>query len=703
MRGESPRAPVLSPASAEAHPCHGHAASRRWPTYPPTLPRGCCHPPCRLPTRPPACPPVHLPARQPASQPSCLPASLHGGSPALRRSTDRRRAHHASRRAASRRVPSPDHLPTTCPRRDCRADRLPCLPVARRAAVPPACLPVCLPACLPACLPTASPRLRRIAGVPSMPRAAWRIAACRRLPPPPPSALPPPCRHAARHAARRAAHHAASAVLRPPPSALRRLSPPRAQRTAGAPFARRNAGVCHLPVPCPCCHAAADARRIAGAPPGALPCRLPARLPTASHGGSPAPSTLGGSPACLPCLLRSESPRASVLSRPMPKPAPATAPRRSAGARRATTSRAACLPALSCRFATLGDAPAVFATSCPLPRRPDPATNEPTRRPLAATGCPASPPPRRCLAATCTCLPPVCLRVLSLPSLLLPFLFPLACRLRKRPVLLKMPSTLRSDLPSCRPSALADLATKTIAAPAGLWRFLLHRSQLALSSAAVRRCQFRQIPCLLEASQAFQKKTDGRRRALVCRLTAPCRSSGARGCKAVLSSFHERAACSWLVVLRAGVMRGNPPTAAVRRSRSRITLASKARLPDPRLLSHRTPPRAQELLVWSPPLEEVSGKMWRAVAVIARISPTTSDMSLGPWRDTLMTTPFAHARGARNDAPPIRGALPVPSGTYLGYACLPACRLARRIAGARNAQKDWGARRIAACPSPFAC
>ena len=77
--------------------------------------------------------------------------------------------------------------------------------------------------------------------------------------------------------------------------------------------------------------------------------------------------------------------------------------------------------------------------------------------------------------------------------------------------------------------------------------------------------------------------------------------------------------------------------------------------------------------------------------------------SLGPWRDTLMTTPFAHARGARNDAPPIRGALPVPSGTYLGYACLPACRLARRIAGARNAQKDWGARRIAACPSPFAC
>ena len=63
---------------------------------------------------------------------------------------------------------------------------------------------------------------------------------------------------------------------------------------------------------------------------------------------------------------------------------------------------------------------------------------------------------------------------------------------------------------------------------------------------------------------------------------------------------------------------------------------------DPRLLSHRTPPRAQELLVWSPPLEEVSGKMWRAVAVIARISPTTSDMSLGPWRDTLMTTPTPH-------------------------------------------------------------
>ena len=105
--------------------------------------------------------------------------------------------------------------------------------------------------------------------------------------------------------------------------------------------------------------------------------------------------------------------------------------------------------------------------------------------------------------------------------------------------------------------------------------------------------------------------------ARLCAASRHHAGAGARGCKAVLSSFHERAACSWLVVLRAGVMRGNPPTAAVRRSRSRITLASKARLPDPRLLSHRTPPRAQELLVWSPPLEEVSGKMWRAVAVIA--------------------------------------------------------------------------------------
>ena len=126
------------------------------------------------------------------------------------------------------------------------------------------------------------------------------------------------------------------------------------------------------------------------------------------------------------------------------------------------------------------------------------------------------------------------------------------------------------------------------------------------------------------------KKTDGRRRALVCRLTAPCRSSGARGCKAVLSSFHERAACSWLVVLRAGVMRGNPPTAAVRRSRSRITLASKARLPDPPLLTRLHPPRTQASCSCGPRLQKRCwvrcGEPWRSPP---RISPTTSDIVPG--------------------------------------------------------------------------
>jgi hypothetical protein len=301
VRGESPRAPVLSPASAEAHPCHGHAASRRWPTYPPTLPRGCCHPPCRLPTRPPACPPVHLPARQPASQPSCLPASLHGGSPALRRSTDRRRAHHASRRAASRRVPSPDHLPTTCPRRDCRVDRLPCLPVARRAAVPPACLPVCLPACQPACLPahrlTAPSANRRRAF-----HASCRVAH-RRVPWPAPAAavclapaVPPcrpPCRSpcrpprrvrrpeaasigaaptvaASRAAYRRSALRAAERRRLPPACAVPML--PRRRRRAAD---RRRPAWC-LAVPPACLPAYRLARRIAGA----LDARRIAGVPT---------------------------------------------------------------------------------------------------------------------------------------------------------------------------------------------------------------------------------------------------------------------------------------------------------------------------------------------------------------------------------------------------------------------------------------
>jgi len=38
---------------------------------------------------------------------------------------------------------------------------------------------------------------------------------------------------------------------------------------------------------------------------------------------------------------------------------------------------------------------------------------------------------------------------------------------------------------------------------------------------------------------------------------------------------------------------------------------------DPRLLSHLHRHERKTLLVWSPPPEEVLGKMWRAVAVIA--------------------------------------------------------------------------------------
>ena len=288
--------------------------------------------------------------------------------------------------------------------------------------------------------------------------------------------------------------------------------------------------------------------------PPASPCRLPARLPTASHGGSPAPSTLGGSPACLPCLLRSASPRALVLRRPMPKPAPTTAPRRSAAARRATASRAACLPALSCRFATLGDAPAVSATICTLPRRPDPATNEPTRRPLAATGCPASPPPRRCLAATCTCLPPVCRRrVLSLPSLLLPFLLLLACRLRKRPLLLKMPSSLPQiylpagllPWPPWPPKlSLLLLASGASCSIAPSW--LAHPQRYAAASFAKFRASSRRL-----------KPSERKQRPRAARLCAASRhNAGAAGrgwksCKAVLSCFtRERLVHGWSFCVR---------------------------------------------------------------------------------------------------------------------------------------------------------
>ena len=261
----------------------------------------------------------------------------------------------------------------------------------------------------------------------------------------------------------------------------------------------------------------------------------------------------------------------------------------------------------------------------PLPSQPNPATNEPTRKPLAATGCPASPPPRRCLAATCACLPPVCRRVLSLPSLLLPFLLLLACRLRERPLLLEMPSNLPPiDLPAGLPPwptwppklSLLLLASGASCSIAPSW--LSHPRRYAAASFAKFRASSRRLKP--------SKRKQTRDAARLCAASRHHAGAGARGCKAVLSSFHERAACSWLVVLRAGVMRGNPPTAAVRRSRSRITLASKARLPDPRLLSrlHR---HERKSCSCGPRLQKRCwvrcGGPWRSSP---GISPTTSDM-----------------------------------------------------------------------------
>ena len=79
-----------------------------------------------------------------------------------------------------------------------------------------------------------------------------------------------------------------------------------------------------------------------------------------------------------------------------------------------------------------------------------------------------------------------------------------------------------------------------------------------------------------------------------------------------------------------GVGRGSPRPRRLRRSRCRITLASKARLPDPPLLTRLHPPRTQASCSCGPRLQKRCwvrcGEPWRSPP---RISPTTSDIVPG--------------------------------------------------------------------------
>ena len=138
-----------------------------------------------------------------------------------------------------------------------------------------------------------------------------------------------------------------------------------------------------------------------------------------------------------------------------------------------------------------------------------------------------------------------------------------------------------------------------------------------------------------------------------------------RGAVRPSSSFHERECCVFEVCCycERGVGRGSPRPRRLRRSRCRITLASKARLPDPPLLTRLHPPRTQASCSCGPRLQKRCwvrcGEPWRSPP---RISPTTSDIVPGAVVRHPDDHPFAR-EGGLEDAPPHQRCLPVPERT----------------------------------------
>ena len=248
----------------QAHPCHGHAASRRRPLCACLLPCQtdplafrCRHPPCRLPacSALPACLPACLPV------PACLPAASHVGSP-----------------APSTLSGSPACPPST---------------LSGSPACPPCLVPSGAPPRVLACPPAYHLPLLHLPC--QTDRLAFRL---------PPSAVLPAC-----HPAHRLAGGSpAPSPLGGSPACLPCLMPPTvrlARRSACAD--RPIPPASRLPPPSLLCRV--SHRLLRPSVCRRLPCRRLRRLPATPHGGPPAPSTLGESLASLPCPSRGGSPR----------------------------------------------------------------------------------------------------------------------------------------------------------------------------------------------------------------------------------------------------------------------------------------------------------------------------------------------------------------------------------------------------------
>ena len=440
----------------QAHPCHGHAASRRRPLCACLLPCQtdplafrCRHPPCRLP----ACSslPACLPARLPV--PACLPAASHVGSP-----------------APSTLSGSPACPPST---------------LSGSPACPPCLVPSGAPPRVLACPPAYHLPLLHLPC--QTDRLAFRL---------PPSAVLPAC-----HPAHRLTGGSpAPSPLGGSPACLPCLMPPTvrlARRSACAD--RPIPPASRLPPPsllCPtdCC-----------APPFAAACRAAACAACLPPRTADRRRHRRSANRWHPYHARLAADRREPLPacQPAPRPAHTVTARRIASDLPATLPPCRHLPTFAMSFHRARRCAGALRRQLPLPRQPNPATNEPTRKPLAATGSPASPPPRR---------PPLHHLSSFLPSCRLHRFLPLrvqpACPpCPRRPPLTPPPRLPPPHLLACLPTRPLARPANPVAAPAGpSQRFQLHRSKPACSSAAMRRSQSGLAPRLHEAPQTSQRK-----------------------------------------------------------------------------------------------------------------------------------------------------------------------------------------------------
>ena len=440
----------------QAHPCHGHAASRRRPLCACLLPCQtdplafrCRHPPCRLPacSALPACLPACLPV------PACLPAASHVGSP-----------------APSTLSGSPACPPST---------------LSGSPACPPCLVPSGAPPRVLACPPAYHLPLLHLPC--QTDRLAFRL---------PPSAVLPAC-----HPAHRLAGGSpAPSPLGGSPACLPCLMPPTvrlARRSACAdrpiPTASR------LPPPsllCPtdCC-----------APPFAAACRAAACAACLPPRTADRRRHRRSANRWHPYHARLAADRREPLPacQPAPRPAHTVTARRIASDLPATLPPCRHLPTFAMSFHRARRCAGALRRQLPLPRQPNPATNEPTRKPLAATGSPASPPPRRPPLHHLSAFLPSCRLHRFLPLRVLPACPPCP----RRPPLTPPPRLPPPHLLACLPTRPLARPANPVAAPAGpSQRFQLHRSKPACSSAAMRRSQSGLAPRLHEAPQTSQRK-----------------------------------------------------------------------------------------------------------------------------------------------------------------------------------------------------